>query len=234
LFADADEIVRDSLGVRAEINVAVLVDPDWRRIQPGAYGEPFLSDGPPWVVVMPAAPQRSVLFSQVGDRIGEDVAAAMIDNLAFLEAGRVYARELLLPDTAQETPPLQWFDDFLAHYVAYSVVSKVAPEMAVIWDIHTWKVLEEPIPQLSTLDEFEKEHSGFRASTEGRQNDLWYQSLFASRVAELYQKHGIGFLAELKQRMPADGSEEWTTASVLEVLVAMDPGFRGWPHRERE
>lgn len=53
-------------------------------------------------------------------------------------------------------------------------------------------------------------------------------SLLNLRVADIYEQRGLGFLRELKEKLPWNDSHNWTTASLLPLLEEVSPGFEHW------
>ncbi len=228
LLSDADEFLRDSLGVRAEIALAVLAEPEWQAVWPGPYGIPYLSLGRPWVVVVPAEPANSVVFPGISQAVGHAGASTMIDNIGFHEVGHAYISEYLYPQSWTDAPPVRWLDEFFAQYLAYAFLSTVSPERAAVWDDYTRLSLEAMDPPLKSLEEFDREYYGYLLTEEGSANYAWYQSVFAKRAAEVYRVRGIGFLRDVKEQLNWSRFADWTTKEVLSQLNEIVPGFAGW------
>ena len=234
LLRGIDGYLRDSLGVHADLSLAVLAEPEWNQIWPFPYGVPYVSLGAPWVVVMPAALERSVMYASFSQALGDEGAQTMIDNIGFHEVGHVYITEYLYPDGGSATPPLRWFDEFLAQYLAYAFLHELARDRVQVWDAFTEGMLAEPTPRYTSLTDFEDEYYGYLGTPEGTSNYGWYQSTFAKRAAEVYERRGLGFLATLKEHLPWDQFEEWTTEAILVALEAIEPGFKAWAEQLEE
>jgi hypothetical protein len=56
----------------------------------------------------------------------------------------------------------------------------------------------------------------------------WYQIMLNLKAAELYEKYGLDFLRTLKERLPWQDSENWSTESLLSLLEDISPGFVEW------
>jgi len=228
LLAAADRFLRDSLDVVVEISLAVLSEDDWQQVWPGPYGVPYLSLGRPWVAVMPAEVDNSVMFYGMSQGLGEQGARTMIDNIGFHEVGHAYISEYLYPEAGPNEPPLRWLDEFFAQYLAYAFMSELAADRAAVWDEFTQGTLNQFTPKYRSLDEFDAEYYGYLRSEEGTTNYAWYQSLFAQRAEAVYKNRGIGFLRELKQVLPWDQFDQWTTDEILDAMELVEPGFQHW------
>jgi hypothetical protein len=53
-------------------------------------------------------------------------------------------------------------------------------------------------------------------------------SVLNLRVADVYAKHGLGFLRTLQASLPFRTVDTWTTESVLRDLERIAPGFQPW------
>lgn len=228
LIASAKTYLRDLLGVSADLYLAVLAEPEWEQVGSAPYGIPYVSLGRPWVVVLPAVPERGVLHENFRQALGDEGALTMIDNIGFHEAGHVFISEYLYPEDAPETPPVRWFDEFLAQYLAYALLRDLSPDRATVWDAYTEAALAQPAPQMTSLADFDAAYYGYLSTPEGAPNYGWYQSMFARRVAEVYEQRGLAFLAALQKDLPWRRFERWTTDDVLERLERIEPGFQPW------
>ena len=56
----------------------------------------------------------------------------------------------------------------------------------------------------------------------------WYQVMLNLRVVETYAQHGLPFLRRLKETLPVDTMDDWTTESLLDCLEQIAPGFQRW------
>ena len=113
-------------------------------------------------------------------------------------------------------------------FLAYAFLRETAPDRAAIWDAFTEATIAQPAPRYTSLADFEGEYYGYLGSPEGSMNYGWYQSVFAELASAIYARRGLGFLAELKERLPWERYEGWTTEEVLRELEAVEPGFQVW------
>ncbi len=44
----------------------------------------------------------------------------------------------------------------------------------------------------------------------------------------MFEEQGIGFLVRLKEELPGDRFEEWTSEELLVWLEEIQPGFQAW------
>lgn len=228
LLEKADRFLIKSLGIAADLNLAVLDEQDWPQVWPFPYGIPYVSLQSPWVVVIPAKPKESVLFAGISAVLSPDQAATMIDNIGFHEVSHIYISEYLYPDDFKGAPPVRWLDEFLAQYLAYAFMKEVSTARVKIWDSFTTGTLNGPAPRYTSLDAFEKEYYGFLGTPNGSANYGWYQSAFAKQAADIYDDRGLRFLESIKQNLPWDNFENWTTHTILKELEKIIPGFISW------
>lgn len=228
LLVKADTYLKRELGVDADFQVAVLNENDWSQVWPLPYGIPYVSLARPWVVVMPAEPKRSVMYEIFDEMMGAEDAVTMIDNIGFHEVGHIYVSEYLYPEDHDGAPPVRWFDEYLAQYLAHVFLHEVAKDRTEIWNAFTERALEGPAPRYTSLGDFDAEYYGYLGSAEGSMNYGWYQSTFARHAADLSGRRGLEFIRELKGSLPWNSFESWTEDSVLEELNELDPSFRSW------
>ena len=190
LLGRADSYLSDQLGVEADFSVAVLDEVDWAKIWPFPYGLPYLSLEAPWVAVLPASPELSVLFPDFAGLLGHAQAEDMVDNIGFHEVGHVYVSEFVYAGEVRGPPPVRWFDEFLATYLAYSFLAAVAPDRIEVWDDFVSRAVASPEPRFTSLADFESEYYEYLGSPEGTANYGWYQAVFAQRAAVIYARGG--------------------------------------------
>lgn len=227
-LGEADALMRDSLGVGVNLNIAVLSIREWVQMGFGTYGVSFASRGAPWVVVFPAAPLRTVPMRELTESIGADAAEMMVDNFGFHEVGHAYVSEYYYAGEENRTRHMHWLDEFLAQYVTHVFLAHLASERLFVWDEYARTVVNQFGPRYHTLEEFNSHYDGYLSTADGRPNFDWFQALFASHVGELYLQHGLGFLRAVKEELPWDEYEQWTTESVLAELDLIAPGFKNW------
>ena len=233
LLHEVDAYLSDQVGVQAEFSVAVLDEAEWAEIEPVPYGLPYVSLEAPWVVVLPASPELSVLFPDFVELLGSDRAADMVDNIAFHEVGHVYTSEFVYPEDLAGAPPVRWLDEFLATYFAYAFLTSVAPERAEIWNTFVSATTSGPRPRFTSLADFDAEYYGYLGSLEGTANYGWYQAVFAQHAALIYDRFGLEFLRKLRISLRAVPASEWSTQSALDVLEEFAPGTHAWAERLR-
>ena len=228
LLLQADDYLAAQLGVQADFTLAVLDEAEWSDVWPFPYGLPYLSLGVPWTVVIPAAPYRSVLFSDFEGMLGAQRAAHMVDNIGFHEIGHVYVSEFVYAGRVVGTPPVRWLDEFLATYLAYAFLESVSPARTAIWDDFVAAATSGPRPTHTSLASFEAEYHGYLGSPEGTVNYSWYQAVFARQAAVIYESHGLEFIAHLRDQVLTTTPSAWTTELMLEALDAVAPGTSAW------
>lgn len=227
LLMQADAFLEASLDIDAMMELAILSQTDWPAVWPFPYGIPYTSLNAPWVVVMPATPEASVLYPGFASLLNDADASTMIDNIGFHEVGHVYVSEYLYPSNLNG-PPLRWLDELLAQYLAYAVIHELDKHRATIWDTFTNAMLGLPQPKHTTLEAFESEYYSYLTTQEGSQNYGWYQSLFAARASEVFETHGIGLLKDLKTNLDWSDVGAWDTSTAIAHLESVAPGFQAW------
>ena len=228
LLQEGDAYLHRTLGLRSSFRLAVLDEGDWGQVWSLPYGLPYVSLGAPWVVVLPAAPEKSVMHPMFSAMLEPDQVQPMIDNIGFHEVGHIYISEYLYPETHGGPPPVRWLDEFLAQYLAYAVLKETSPERTQIWDVFTGVALSAPAPRFTSLSAFDAEYYGYLGTPEGTPNYGWYQSAFAKQAAEIFEERGLDFLQEVKENLAWESFDPWTTASVLAQLEDIHPGFLAW------
>jgi hypothetical protein len=237
---EMNEFFEASLGVRAEVTLAVLNSNDWKRVDPIPYGFPNVLGTPP-VIFMPAhsggaafqmmtarkeAIPVEVLRYYLENSHGTFEAAAddFVDFIAFHELGHV------LCDAYGIDPGCHWLSEFVASYFAYTFIAERRPETKPVVALLGRPSKERP--KHTTLADFE--------SLYNRVNDYgWYQGMFEIRVLELYPQMGIQFLEDLKRQFPRTAGSEITGKKIapevaLEKVEAIAPGFQAWARGFRD
>jgi hypothetical protein len=224
----------DSLGLRAEVHLAVLAEGDWSRITPTPYTVPFYSPGAK-VIVLPATTAGIVVDDYLAarphlpaDRLRrieaagfsyEDGAHAMVDLIGYHELGHLYTPAYGI------RPPGHWLNEFVATYFAYSFLRRARPHLAELWD-----GIVQPAPDArpahTSRADFDRLYFGV-----GPENYFWYQGTFAAKVSGVFDQHGLGFLRALREAFPADRSEQLTDDEVMGRLERLHPGFGAWAAR---
>lgn len=231
----------ESLGVQAEVALAVLNSNDWKRVDPIPYGFPNVLGTPP-VVFMPAHSGGAAFhmmmarkdaipaellqdYLETSHRTFEAAADDFVDFIAFHELGHV------LCDVYGIDPACHWLNEFVASYFAYTFVAERRPETKRV--IALLGRPSKARPRNTTLTDFERLYN--RVDDYG-----WYQGMFEIRVQELYPQMGLQFLKELKRQFPSTGgsAKHASTAQAvgkriapedaLEKVEAIASGFRVW------
>jgi hypothetical protein len=233
-IAASNTFHRDSLGVNADIRVALLDPTDFERaaFEPGyPYGLPFIDDE---VAVLPAdlksgaviemyAPFETTASAEILadlQKIGlsyEDAKRQMVDLIGLHEIGhaQVYAYGL---DARQH-----WFNEFLATYFAYAYMRSREPEMAVVWDAVTQAGREGYQPTHSSLDDLNRLYAGV-----GVGDYVWYQNIFQDRIRTVYDEQGLGFLRRVLAGLSDPEWDPQLSAELLAALEEIAPGFTVW------
>ena len=231
MLEEATDFFEASLGFPVKYNLAVLNELHWSELRKGPYGIPYVSLGKPWLIVLPAIPERSLVVGEISRYLDEALAHQMVDLIGFHELGHVYTSEYLYLDNfAGPYPPIRWFDEMLGTYFAYAFLRHKFPQWAQAWDTVTDKALGFPEQQFISLSDFdEKYYEISRApESEGPSNYGWYQAAFHDRAREVFEVQGIGFLVRLKKELPWERFDQWILEEVLAWLEAIEPGFQAW------
>lgn len=220
----------DSLGLQTTVRVALLAEPEWRRVSPIPYGVPYVQGG---VVFIPAtgdgviaadflrleagaSPAVMAKVAQTGLGFGDN-ARRIGDLIGYHELGHGYTGAYGI------RPHARWFGEFLATYMAYAFMHRAQPPLARGWEAMMQAKLDAPAPQHTSLADFERLYIRV-----GPENYNWYQAAFAVKAAEVFQAHGLGFLAQVRTAFPAGDGAALDSDAVLARLEAIHPGFRAW------
>lgn len=190
-----------------------------------------MSLGKPWLIVLPAAPERSIIARGLSRSYDEAVARRMVDLIGFHELGHIYTSEYLYPDDfANPYPPIRWFDEMLGTYFAYALLRHTYPEWAEVWDAVIDAYLAFPEQQYTSLGDFDQKYYEISRVPEGEEpsNYGWYQAVFHSRARAVFDAQDLAFLSQLKEKLPWEHFEEWTSEELLTWLEAIEPGFQAW------
>lgn len=234
LLREGARFFADSLGLQTQVRVALLSEADWRRISQVPYGMPYVQGG---VVFVPAAgdgaiaddflrleanasPAARAKVAETGVGFADN-ARRMTDLIGFHELGHVYTSAYGI------APHTRWFNEFLATYWAYAFLHRVRPPLARGWEAMLQAKLDAPAPAHTLLADFDSLYIRV-----GPANYNWYQAAFALQAAEVFQAHGLGFLAQVREAFPAQGGgPRLASDAVLARLEQIHPGFRAWADR---
>lgn len=220
----------DSLGLQTTVRVALLAEPEWRRVSPIPYGVPYVQGG---VVFIPAtgdgaisadflrleagaSPAVMAKVAQTGLSFGDN-ARRIGDLIGYHELGHGYTGAYGI------RPHARWLGEFLATYMAYAFMHRAQPPLARGWEAMMQAKMDGPAPQHTSLADFERLYIRV-----GPENYNWYQAAFAMKAAEVFQAHGLGFLARLREVLPAGDGPALDSDTVLARLEQIHPGFRAW------
>ena len=197
------------------------------------YGVPYVQGG---VVFIPAAGDGAISADFLGLEAGASAAVqekvqetgmSFADNarripylIGYHELGHGYTQGYGI------RPHTRWFNEFLATYMAYAFLHRMRPPLARGWEAMMQAKLEAPAPTHTSLADFDRLYIRV-----GPENYNWYQSAFAMMAAEVFQAHGLGFLARVREAFPAGEGPALDSDAVLARLEQIHPGFRAWADR---
>lgn len=168
---------------------------------------------------------RAIFVPASDVKLPENGFTRAIDFIALHEYGHIASKRYFHPASTREYGPVQWFEEFLATYFGYAYVRTAAPAWADALR-REWRVnVERFTPRERSLDwrfmrQLPPEELG--------QTYAWYQQVLNLRVADVYDRHGLGFLRAARTRLPWATLDDWTTATLVPALEAVAPGFRSW------
>ena len=209
------------LGLSFEFRLAVLGPGHWFSPHEGMpYGIPWAS-GAEGLMVVPASLKEGALIS--GPNEQED--RRRVDFVTLHEFGHLATKRYLHPASAHEELPVHWFEELVATYFGYAFISSFDRQWAESARKDWIARVEGYTPRKLSLD-----WSFIRTlpADELAQTYAWYQYLLNLRAADIYPKHGLGFLRALKEKLPFHSMSTWTTESLLADLERITPGFQRW------
>ena len=221
---------QDAFGIDVSLYLAVLDPEDWAEISPTfPYGTLWVSEAP-HIVALPAmtdgpvyedfrklrSTETDVTWRAGADLSFDQAAASMIDLIAFHEIGHIVREALGIGR------PSNWFNEFFATYLAYSFLRAEKPELAAVWNGMMQLKATAARPAHTTLADFEELF--FEV---GLENYVWYEARFQTRVHEVYEALGLGFISQVADAFPGgEGTvEEQVLLGRLEEIL---PGFSYW------
>lgn len=232
MLEEAADFFDDSIDTEVAYTLAVLDERHWRALREGLpYGVPYTSVGEPWLVVLSAAPERSVVYQEHRQHSDEAVAKRFVDLVGFHELGHLYTVEYIYPHLAGTSAPIGWFEEMLATYFAYAFLRNVYPEWATVWDTVIDRTVAFADQQRYTsLTDFEERQKDISRTSTGAvpSNYGWYQAAFHQRVRDVFQQQGLTFVVRIKRELPWQDVQEWTTEQLLTRLDRIAPGFLNW------
>jgi hypothetical protein len=232
LIDDGRRFFDDSLGLRAEVSLAVLAEADWSRLTDVPYTIPFYSSGAA-LIFLPATTAGPIVDDYLASQARlpaarlarirdagfdyEQGAHTMVDLIGYHELGHLYTRAYGIQ------PPSPWMHEFLATYFAYAYLRRAQPRLADLWDGMVAAPPDDR-PQHTSLPDFDRLYFGV-----GPENYFWYQGTYATRATEVFARHGLGFVSAVRDAFPAGGdAAQHSGEEVLAALERIDPGFMAW------
>ena len=231
MLEEAKEFFEQSLGVSADISLAVLDRSHWLQIS-FPYGLPnyFINGGN--LVLLPATIDDGVVVSGYLDKSGkasqsvldkleshnltyDDAARRMVDVIGFHELGHIYnwAYEL--------TTHRKWFEEMAASYFAWAYMDARHPELLAVFECVTQTSIDTIDPGFTSFEDLERLRTGV-----GVENYDWYQAMFIKRVSAIYPEHGLSFIEKAKVSLESD--RKLTDEELLARLEEIAPGFIQW------
>lgn len=231
LAVGASRYLADSLDLTFPLRVAVLGPSQWLswssdhgRVtwSDGGYGMPW-GWGPDRLITVPATLDEGVLLRNASD----SVDPRQMQFIALHELGHVCAREYFFPNSDRRWSPIGWFSEFMASYFAYAYAREQKPELADVMLSSARRRMAGAEPRYTKLEDM---HGVFARlpPREAAANYGWYQMALNLRVAEVYDRYGLDFLRRLRDVLPWDGFDRWTSDLILDRLEEIAPGFRAW------
>jgi hypothetical protein len=231
--AAALDFLEASFGVRPPVVVAVLHADDWGRVTPAPYGLPHFHQGAPNVVVLGATHENEAAEDLRGRhdhasaedrqrvrRAGlswDEASGRLLDLVAYHELGHLYTHALGI------APHRRWFSEMLATYFGYAFMRSERPEDTLVWEGVLGALASSPQPAHTSLADFEELY--VRVGVPNYQD---YQAAFHTRVAEVYDAQGLGFIERVREALPAGSGERLSTDALLARLERIQPGFQAW------
>ena len=220
------------LGVKLDLNLAVLSAEDWAKLTKLPYGvSHILRDSP--TAILPAK-KKNVMSNGIlknKNRIPvkihkrlekleisfEDAAPTLVDLIGFHEIGHIYAREY------GTWPSTMWLNEFIATYLAYAYLKKSRPKLAKVWETMTDALVESSGHAYTTLADFERLYIRV-----GNENYGWYQGKFQQMVGKVFKKLEILFIHTLKQSLRKNPKVSSNDPFRLQELDTIFKGFSTW------
>ena len=225
LFEAAGNFFAERLGRPIPFTVALLGPRDWNRVGAGRHAIPWSSSADRLVLV-PVRTDLSVLLQGGQDTVR---ARRILDVINLHELGHVVAATTLHPPgISDDRPPVRWFDELVASFLAHAYMADRDPALAAF----TVKLAEDVVartePRFTSLPQLDEYWDGYLTAPHGANTLGWYQNAFNLKAAELHREHGLELIEHIRRRLPWVRYELWTTESALAELEKISPGFLYW------
>ncbi len=227
---------KEKLGVQVHLVAAVLDKSDYDRVigttpNPTApYGMAGVSDAR-HIALIPATDDGIITKNLLAARnlaTPETLNRLHLVHLTYEQAARRYILHAPLHELGHTLEygygihaPTHWFDELLAHYIAYAYEKAKRPTTASI--VEAFTTLAVPPRTYTSLEDFESHYNKMDTA-----NFTWYHRQFQARVIEIYTQQGVDFLTKMKAEFGAATSGEMSTTELLSKLERISPGFRAW------
>jgi hypothetical protein len=217
----AAALYEEELGLSFDLELAALRPEDWFSDIPGI----------PYAIPWPSMKERLLLLpSSLEEGLlieGRDALEdrRRVDFVALHELGHVAAREYFRPASGEDYVPVKWFEELVATYFAYAYIASADAEWAGAARREWRRQVEGFAPPVRSLD------WSFMNSLPGGELARvygWYQFLLNLRAAELHERHGVGLLTVLKERLAWEEAQGWDDEAVLAVFDTVAPEFSRW------
>jgi hypothetical protein len=230
---EAAAFFEERIGAAPTFALAVLNEGDWAKFRPLPYGIPWVSSSP-HVAVLPAVLERSVIvrgFTGVREKASAETLRA-IENAGLPVAQAPYRLNDLIGyhevghvviDAYGLTQTQRWFNEMLATFTAYAFMRERHPEVAREWDALMRFNVEVYRPEFRSLDMFQRRYDDMPQETYA-----WFQGMFHTRLAEVYEKRGLEFLKDLRAAGVVAGAKYDTASALIARLEGVVPGFERW------
>jgi hypothetical protein len=223
ILKEANNFFKDSLGVEYDYSIAVLDETQWNELDaPYPYGLPWNNAYKPYVIFMPADTSHGAVVDDLSNFLERSDANKYVDNIGLHEVGHTYVCEYIYGGRFTDPEiPFRWFDELMANYFCYAFLKSVQPSMAnLLYDV-AFRTYDTAGFNYTTLQQFEDYYFEIPPP-----NYHWYQVTFIKRVIDVYNKNGLNFIREVKEKISWD--KERTTEELLLELEIIAPGFIDW------
>jgi hypothetical protein len=226
MYESALSFYRDTLNHPFQATLAVLTEEHWAALVWGPpYGMPWVTyRAPDPVVVLPATTDRGVVADRLRHlQLGDEEVRRGVESIGFHEFGHGLVQQYLYPGELR-VPPVRWFDEMMATYMGQGYVWMSAPATLAQLRQQQARMLAAPRPRMTSLPDFEANYWDL-ASSPNAANYQWYQTQLSIWASEIFAAQGLEFVLRLKERLPWEHFDHWTSEELLLWLDAIEPGF---------